>query len=103
VGLYLTQVASLYKGGLDTQGYIHEVAVLKRRKQQTSELFPDVHGIVSLLKRWVMGNHQGAVSRKHLDYCLDEFTFHFNRRKAASRGGLFLRLVEQAVAVEHTV
>jgi len=43
------------------------------------------------------------VSRKHLDYCLDEFTFHFNRRKAASRGGLFLRLVEQAVAVEHTV
>ena len=56
--------------------------------------------VVSLLKRWLMGTHQGAVSHKHLDYYLDEFTFRFNRRKSASRGKLFFRLVEQAVAVE---
>ena len=47
-----------------------------------------------------MGTHQGAVSHKHLGYYLDEFTFRFNRRKSASRGKLFYRLVQQAVAVE---
>ena len=36
----------------------------------------------------------------HLDYYLDEFTFRFNRRRSASRGKLFFRLLEQAVRVE---
>ena len=54
---------------------------------------------VSLLKRWLMGTHQGAVGRGHLDYYLDEFTFRFNRRKSRSRGKLFYRLVQQAVQV----
>ena len=40
------------------------------------------------------------VSHKHLDYYLDEFTFRFNRRRSKSRGKLFFRLVQQAVAVE---
>jgi len=39
-----------------------------------------------------MGTRQGAVSRKHLDYHLDEFTFRFNRRRSKSRGKLFFRL-----------
>src|SRR5450755_502964 len=50
--------------------------------------------------RWLMGTHQGAVSHKHLDYYLDEFTFRFNRRKSKSRGKLFFRLVQQALLVE---
>ena len=37
---------------------------------------------------------------EHLDAYLDEFTFRFNRRKSRSRGKLFYRLLEQAVAVE---
>ena len=86
--------------GLDTKGYIHEVTVLRGRKESASELLPRVHRVMSLLKRWLMGTHQGAVSHKHLDYYLDEFTFRFNRRKSASRGQLFFRLVQQAVAVE---
>lgn len=86
--------------GLDTKGYIHEVTVLKGRKAPASELLPRVHRVISLLKRWLMGTHQGAVSHKHLDYYLDEFTFRFNRRKSASRGKLFFRLMQQAVAVE---
>lgn len=40
------------------------------------------------------------MSHKHLDYYLDEFTFRFNRRKSMSRGELFYRLVQQAVAIE---
>jgi hypothetical protein len=37
--------------------------------------------------------------REHLDCYLDEFTFRFNRRNSKSRGKLFYRLVQQAVAV----
>ena len=46
------------------------------------------------------GSHQGAVTREHLDYYLDEFTFRFNRRRSANRGKLFYRLVQQAVAID---
>jgi hypothetical protein len=34
-----------------------------------------------------------------LDYYLDEFTFRFNRRRSQSRGKLFYRLAQQALAV----
>jgi hypothetical protein len=65
-----------------------------------SELMPRVHLAVALLKRWLLGTHQGGVSMEHLDAYLDEFVFRFNRRKSRSRGKLFYRLLEQAVAVE---
>ena len=85
---------------LTSEGYDHEVTVLRRKKKSPSELLPRVHLVVSLLKRWLLGTHQGAVSRKHLDYYLDEFTFRFNRRRSKSRGKLFFRLAQQAMAVE---
>jgi hypothetical protein len=53
--------------------------------------------LASLLKRWLLGTHQGAVQPSQLDYYLDEFTFRFNRRTSRSRGLLFYRLLEQAV------
>jgi transposase-like protein len=85
--------------GLETKDYVHQITVLKGKKEAASDLLPRVHLVISLLKQWLMGTHQGAVSHKHLDYYLDEFTFRFNRRKSASRGKLFYRLVQQAVAV----
>jgi transposase-like protein len=85
--------------GLSAKGYLQEVTVLRGKKETASELLPRVHRIVSLLQRWLMGTHQGAVSHKHLSYYLDEFTFRFNRRKTKNRGKLFFRLVQQAVAV----
>jgi transposase-like protein len=85
---------------LESKGYEHEVTFLKRKKKTPSELMPRVHQVISLLKRWLMGTHQGAVSHKHLDYYLDEFTFRFNRRRSKSRGKLFFRLAQQAVAVD---
>ncbi len=87
---------------LGSNGYIHKVTYLRGNKKSPSELLPRVHRVVSLLKRWLLGTHQGAVSAKHLDYYLDEFTFRFNRRNSRSRGKLFFRLVQQAVAVEPT-
>jgi len=85
---------------LEAKGYIHQVTVLRRSQQSPAELLPRVHRVISLLKRWLLGTHQGAVSLAHLDYYLDEFTFRFNRRKSRSRGKLFYRLLQQAMAVE---
>ena len=85
---------------LGRKGYRHQVTFLRGKKKTPSELMPRVHQVVSLLKRWLMGTHQGAVSHKYLDYYLDEFTFRFNRRRSKSRGKLFFRLAQQAVAVD---
>lgn len=58
------------------------------------------HLITSLLKRWLLGTHQGAIGHSHLGYYLDEHTFRFNRRTSKSRGLLFQRLIEQAMTVD---
>jgi transposase-like protein len=84
---------------LESKGYIPKITFLRGNKKSPSELLPRVHRVVSLLKRWLLGTHQGAVSFEHLDYYLDEFTFRFNRRNSRNRGKLFFRLVQQAVAV----
>jgi transposase-like protein len=86
---------------MELQGYIHDRRV-QRRQKLGEHLMPRVHRAVSLLKRWLLGTHQGAVGQAHLDYYLDEFTFRFNRRKSASRGKLFYRLAQQAVQVAPT-
>ena len=86
--------------GVEMKGYVHEITVLRKRKESASDLLPRVHRAVSLLKRWLMGTHQGAVSHEHLDYYLDEFTFRFNRRTSRYRGKLFYRLIQQAVVME---
>jgi len=85
-------------GGIE--GYGHDAVVVGKAAETASQLLPRVHRVVSLLKRWILGTHHGAVRPKHLDYYLDEFTFRFNRRKSASRGKLFYRLIQQAVQVE---
>ena len=81
-------------------GYLHAVTKLAGAQETASEAMPRVHRVVSLLKRWLLGTHQGAVSREHLDYYLDEFTFRFNRRTSRHRGKLFYRLLQQAVITD---
>ena len=61
---------------------------------------PLVHRVASLLKRWLLGTHQGAQESIYLPYYLDEYTFRFNRRTSKSRGKLFYRLVQQALLVD---
>src|SRR5271157_473330 len=84
---------------LGLSGYVHDRQV-QRRQAQGEHLLPRVHRVVSLLKRWLLGTHQGAIRHDHLDSYLDEFTFRFNRRRSASRGKLFYRLAQQAVQVD---
>jgi len=88
--------------GIAKKGYGHEVSLLRGRPREASKLLPHVHRVASLLKRWLLGTHQGAVEPQHLAYYLDEFTFRFNRRTSKSRGKLFYRLMQQAVVTEPT-
>jgi transposase-like protein len=81
-------------------GYRHERRVLLGSGESADAVLPRTHRVAALLKRWLLGTHQGAVSREHLDYYLDEFTFRFNRRTSRHRGKLFYRLLEQAVLVD---
>jgi transposase-like protein len=87
---------------LASMGFVHEVTVLASSPNPAHVLLPGPHRISSLLKRWIIGTYQGAVSNEHLDYYLDEYTFRFNRRTSRSRGLLFYRLVNQAIQTEHT-
>lgn len=83
---------------LKTLGYIHHV--VRQGSHVGENLLPLANRVASLLKRWLLGTHHGAVQLSHLDYYLDEFTFRFNRRRSRSRGKLFYRLVQQAVAID---
>src|SRR5208337_4290203 len=84
--------------GLKALGYDHQV--IRPAIELGDNLLPRVNQVASLLKRWLLGTHQGAVRPSHLDYYLDEFTFRFNRRTSGSRGLLFYRLLQQAVAMK---
>jgi transposase-like protein len=83
---------------LEMVGYAHEV--VRPTEEAGANLLPAAHRVVSLLKRWLLGTHQGAIRSSHLDYYLDEFTFRFNRRTSRSRGKLFYRLVQQALQLD---
>jgi transposase-like protein len=78
----------------------HVVTNLSASGDPAHVLMPEVHRVASLLKRWLLGTHQGAVSHDQLDYYLDEFAFRFNRRRSRHRGLLFYRLLEGAVATD---
>jgi transposase-like protein len=87
-----------WRGYLGLDGYVHDRQV-QSHQQEGEHLLPRVHRVISLLKRWLLGTHQGAIGQEHLDDYLNEFTFRFNRRKSKSRGKLFYRLAQQAVQV----
>lgn len=82
---------------LKALGYAHNRNVMLGSDTAAHVSMAGVHRVASLVKRWVMGTHHGAVHPEHLDTYLEEFVFRFNRRKSRSRGMLFFRLLEQAV------
>ena len=74
---------------LSGAGYIHNKTVLSSSDDPAHVAMPGVHRVASLLKRWILGTHQGAVTPAHLQAYLEEFTFRFNRRTSRSRGLVF--------------
>jgi transposase-like protein len=86
--------------GLSKLGYAHEShsqRAARARGEDIDPLLPGVHRIASLIKRWLLSTHQGAVRSDHLDDYLREFTFRFNRRHSRARGMLFYRVIQLAV------
>jgi transposase-like protein len=81
-------------------GYRHLPINVSRTGKPASASMPHVHRVLALLKRWLLGTHQGSVQPHQLDYYLDEFTFRFNRRHSRHRGLLFYRLLQEAVVTE---
>lgn len=77
-------------------GYLH-ITVKGEASVLGEDPTPLVHRIASLLKRWLLGTHQGGVSQAHIASYLEEFVFRFNRRTSRSRGKLFYRLVQNMV------
>jgi transposase-like protein len=82
---------------LGRHGLIHHRTILSDSGDPAHVSMPGVHRVAALLKRWLLGTHQGAVEADHLQGYLDEFAFRFNRRRSGFRGLLFRRLLEQAV------
>jgi len=78
-------------------GYTREVINLSDSDDFAHVLMPGVHRLASLLKRWILGTHQGSVSEMHLQAYLEEYTFRFNRRNSKSRGLVFKRLIEHLI------
>jgi transposase-like protein len=76
--------------------YVHQRQPVAGREANTT--LPGVHRVASLAKRWLLGTHQGSGDDAHLPSYLDEFVFRFNRRRSRSRGLVFYRVLELAVA-----
>jgi transposase-like protein len=79
-------------------GYEHQRTVMLGSVVPAHVSMAGVHRVAALVKRWILGTHHGSVQPEHLDAYLDEFVFRFNRRTSNSRGMLFYRLLQQAVA-----
>jgi len=87
-------------GGLAAAGFLHQPTSIAASGDPAHVAMPRAHRVSSLLKRWLLGTHQGATRPHQLDFYLDEFTFRFNRRNSQRRGLLFYRLLEQAIQLD---
>ena len=87
--------------GLEQLGYVHDrrsQRAAEPRGEDPGELLLAVHRVASLAKRWLLGTHQGSVEPAHMASSLNEFVFRFHRRGSRSRGMVFYRVLELAVA-----
>ena len=76
----------------------YERVVQTKAERRESDALQGCHWTISLLKRWLLGTHAGAVAPKHLQSYLDEFAFRQNRRKTKGVGRIAARVIEQLVA-----
>ena len=76
----------------------HDMIVQTKAERRESDAVQSCHWTISLLKRWLLGTHAGAVRDKHLQAYLDEFAFRHNRRKTNGVGRIAARVIESLVA-----
>ena len=76
----------------------HDAVVQTKAERRQNDAVQGCHWTISLLKRWLIGTHAGAVRPKHLQAYLDEFAFRHNRRKTIGVGRIAARVIESLVA-----
>jgi len=76
----------------------HDAVVQTKAERRENDAVQGCHWTISLLKRWLIGTHVGAVRDKHLQAYLDEFAFRHNRRKTNGVGRIAARVIEKLVA-----
>ena len=81
----------------------HEAVVQTKAERRENDAVQSCHWTISLLKRWLLGTHAGAVSDKHLLAYLDVFTFRCNRRKTNGLGRIASRVIEKLVVQPRTI
>jgi transposase-like protein len=90
----------------------HKAIVQTKAEKREGDVVQACHWTISLLKRWLLGTHAGAVSDKHLQAYLDEFAFRHNRRRTDGVARIAARVIEQLVThqpltmdalIKHTV
>jgi transposase-like protein len=83
---------------LPEHGFTHKPTTLRDKGREASRaVLPRVHRVASLMKRWMLGMHQGRVIGENIEPYLEEFAFRFNRRQSPCRGMIFYRLLQQCV------
>jgi transposase-like protein len=75
----------------------HAAIVQTKAERRAGDAVQGCHWTISLLKRWLIGTHAGAVRPKHLQAYLDEFAFRHNRRKTKGVTRVAARVIEQLV------
>jgi transposase-like protein len=75
----------------------YQRVVQTKAERRETDALQVCHWTISLLKRWLLGTHAGAVGPKHLQAYLDEFAFRHNRRKTSGVGRIAARVIEQLV------
>lgn len=76
----------------------HDAVVQTKAEKREVDIVQTCHWTISLLKRWLLGTHAGAVKPKHLQAYLDEFVFRYNRRKTDGIARIAARVIESLVA-----
>ncbi len=76
----------------------HEAKVQTEAERRENDAVQGCHWTISLLKRWLLGTHAGAVRPKHLQAYLDEYAFRHNRRRTNGVGRIAARVIERLVA-----
>jgi len=76
----------------------HEAKVQTKAERRQTDVVQSCHWTISLLKRWLLGTHAGAVRDTHLQAYLDEYCFRDNRRKTKGVARIGARLLEAVVA-----
>ena len=75
----------------------HEAVVQTKAEKKEGDVIQDCHWTISLVKRWLLGTHAGAVAPKHLQAYLDEYAFRHNRRRTKGTARIAARIIERLV------